>query len=393
MATTARPQEQSPPGNPPRPEQGASSAAPPARGTQTPKPRRRAILIGLGVIIGIAALIWGIKAFLYSRSHISTDDAYVEGHLVPVLARVGGYVTQINGDENQHVNEGQTIVVIDSAEYATKLASAKADLAAAQVAVGMRGYTGQALAQVHTAEGQSAATDAQIVAAQANYDKAVSDLQRTRTLADEQIISRQQLDAAQATADAAHATLIAAQKQAAAAGASVTTAEAGVRLAQARLEAGRAEVAQAALNLSYTHITAPVSGILSRKQVEMGQLVQSGQTLFTIVADTGVWVDANYKETQLNDIRVGQRVQFDVDAYNGREYNGVVESIAAATGAQFALLPPDNATGNFTKVVQRVPVRIRPTDPVNPAYLLRPGMSVNVHIDKDDQDHRQRAAR
>jgi membrane fusion protein (multidrug efflux system) len=244
----------------------------------------------------------------------------------------------------------------------------------------MRGYTGQALAQVHTAEGQSAATDAQIAAAQANYDKAVSDLNRIRTLADQQIISRQQLDGAQAAAEAARASLIAAQKEAAAAGATVTNAEAGVRLAAARLAAAQAGEEQAALNESYTHILVPVTGVLSRKQVEVGQLVQAGQTLFTIVADTGIWIEANYKETQLNDIRVGQTVEFDVDAYGGRTFHGVVESISAATGAQFSLLPPDNATGNFTKVVQRIPVRLRPTDPPDPTHPLRPGMSVNCHI-------------
>jgi membrane fusion protein, multidrug efflux system len=342
---------------------------------------RRIVMIAAICIAAVAALVWAVKTILYSRAHASTDDAYVEGHLVPVLARVGGYAIRVNGVENQHVREVDTLVVIDDAEYRSKLAQARADLAAAQVAVGMRGYTGQALAQVHTAEGQSAATDAQIAAAQANYDKAVSDLRRTQTLADQQIISRQQLDAAQAAADAARAALIGAQKQAAAAGATVTNAEAGVRLATARLAASQAEEVQAELNESYTHIIAPVTGVLSRKQVEVGQLVQAGQTLFTVVADTGVWIDANYKETQLNDIHMGQPVEFDVDAYDGRTFNGVVESIAPATGAEFALLPPDNATGNFTKVVQRITVRVRPTDPPDPAHPLRPGMSVNCHIE------------
>jgi membrane fusion protein, multidrug efflux system len=338
-------------------------------------------MIVLGCIAGIAALTWGIRTWLYSRVHETTDDAYVEGHLVPVLAKVGGYALRVNGVENQHVKEGDTLVVLDDADYRARLAQARADMAAAQAAVGMRGYTGQALAEVHTAEGQSAATDAQIAAAQATSDKAMSDLQRIRLLADQQIVSRQQLDATEATADGARASLIAAQKQAAAAGATVTNAQAGVRLAQARLDAAQAEEDQAALNESYTHILAPVSGVLSRKEVEIGQLVQTGQTLFTVVADTGVWINANFKETQLNDIRVDQSVQFDVDAYGGRTFNGTVESIAAATGAEFALLPPDNATGNFTKVVQRLTVRVRPTDPPDPIHQLRPGMSVNVHVD------------
>lgn len=135
-------------------------------------------MIVLGCIAGIAALTWGIRTWLYSRVHETTDDAYVEGHLVPVLAKVGGYALRVNGVENQHVKEGDTLVVLDDADYRARLAQARADMAAAQAAVGMRGYTGQALAEVHTAEGQSAATDAQIAAAQANYDKAMSDLQR-----------------------------------------------------------------------------------------------------------------------------------------------------------------------------------------------------------------------
>ena len=382
MATTARPEQQAPPQRPAAQSQTDQPAPSGSPASTTPaRPGRRIVLIAIGCIAGIAAITWGVKTFLYSRIHETTDDAYVQGHLVPVLARVGGYALKVNGVENQHVNESDTLVVLDDADYKASRAQAQANFAGAQATSGIRGYTGQAAAQVATAEGQSAATDAQIAAAQANYDKAISDLHRIQQLVNQQIVSRQQLDAFQATADAAHASLIAAQKQAAAAGATVTNAQAGVRLAQARLAAAQAELQTAALNESYTRILAPVSGVLSRKQVEVGQLVQTGQTLFTVVADTGVWVDANFKETQLGDIRVGQAVQLEVDAYGGHTFNGVVESIAAATGAQFALLPPDNATGNFTKVVQRIPVRVRPTDPVDQNFRLRPGMSVTVHID------------
>src|SRR5215469_2742142 len=241
MATTARPEQQAPhqrPGTQPAPDQQAPSG-PGARPTPA-RPGRRIVLIALGCLIGIAAITWGVKTFLYSRVHETTDDAYVQGHLVPVLAKVGGYAVKVNGVENQHVNEGDTLVVLDDADYKARLAQAQADLAAAQAAVGMRGYTGQAAAQVATAEGQGAAAEAQIAAAQANYDKATSDLRRIQQLANQQIVSRQQLDATQATADAAHASLIAAQKQAAAAGATVTNAQAGVRLAQARLAAAQA---------------------------------------------------------------------------------------------------------------------------------------------------------
>lgn len=393
MATSVRPdqaQQPAPSTAPPsgpredQPRQDGPAASPPSTATVrvTPQSRRR-LIIPIVSVIAVLGLVWGVRTWNYSRAHETTDDAYVNGHIVPVLAKVGGYGLRVNGEENQHVKEGDTVVVIDDADTRARLAQAEADLAAAQAAVGTRGYTGQARAQVNTAEGQGAAADAQIAAAQANYDKAAADLQRARQLADQQIISRQQLDAGQAAADAARATLLAATKQAAAAGGTLANAEAGVRLARARLASAKAQEEQAALNESYTRITAPVSGILSRKQVEVGQLVQPGQTLFTIVADTGTWIEANYKETQLNDIRVGQPVEFDVDACGGRTFHGQVESISAATGAKFALLPPDNSTGNFTKVVQRIPVRIRiadPADPADPLCPLRPGMSVTTHI-------------
>ena len=171
------------------------------------------------------------------------------------------------------------------------------------------------------------------------------------------------------------------QRQAAAAGGTVQNAQAGVRLAQARLEAAQASLDNAKLQLSYTNVTAPETGTISKKQVEVGQLVQAGQTMMSIVADTGTWVTANFKETQLNRMHVGQSVVLDVDAYPGCEAEGKVQSLSAATGARFALLPPDNATGNFTKVVQRLPVRIAITKGCGAAHPLRPGMSVVAHTD------------
>jgi len=381
MATTTRPDSSPVTSERPVPAGAAPQQAPAAPAGEPeapPKPKRFITFAILGVLIVIGA-IWGIKTFLYTRVHESTDDAQVDGHIVPVLAKVGGFVDGVFTDENDHIKEGTLAVLIDSSEYVAQLARATGDLAAAQAAVGQKG-SGQAYAQVRTAEGQSAATDAQIVAAQANYAKAKADLARFQELAAKQIVSKQQLDAAQAAADAAQADLLAAQKQAAAAGASVSGAQAGISLAEARVASARATRENAALQLSYTRITAPASGIVSRKQVEPGQLVESGQQLFSIVTDTGAYVTANFKETQLNDIRVGQKVQFDVDAYPGCDAEGLVESLSGATGAKFALLPPDNSTGNFTKVVQRVPVRIRITKGCGDGRPLRPGMSVNVHV-------------
>jgi membrane fusion protein (multidrug efflux system) len=345
-----------------------------------PSGNRQRIVLGLVVLVAILGLGWGLKQWLYGRSHESTDNAQVDGHLVPVLAKVSGYVTAVNVNENDHVRSDSTLVRIDEREYAVKLAQADADLAAARAASGGRGLEGQAQAAVQNATGQRAALDAGIIAARANSTKAEADLARMRELVAKQVVSRQQLDAAQAAADAARAQLNAAQRSAGAAGAGVVNAEAGVRLAQARLAAAQASRDNAALQLTYTRVTAPAGGIISRKQVEVGQLVQAGQPLLTIVSDTGVWVTANFKETQLADIRVGQPVELDVDAYGGLKVEGRVESVSAATGAKFALLPPDNATGNFTKVVQRVPVRIAVVKGIDKDHPLRPGMSVFAHV-------------
>jgi membrane fusion protein, multidrug efflux system len=342
---------------------------------------RKKIIIGVVVVAILIALTWGIKTLIYSRAHETTDNAQVDGHIVPVLAKVGGYVTAVLVQDNDSVSKGQTLVRIDDAEYRVKVAQAEADLAAAQSAAGGRQFTGQSQAAVATASGQRSALDAQIQAALANQQKANADLARMRDLVSKQIVSAQQLDAAQAAAAAAAADVEALQRQAAAAGGTVQNAQAGVRLAQARLEAAQAALDNAKLQLSYTNVTAPETGTISKKQVEIGQLVQSGQTLMSIVADTGTWVTANFKETQLNRMHVGQPVALEVDAYSGCEAEGKVQSLSGATGARFALLPPDNATGNFTKVVQRLPVRIAITKGCGPTHPLRPGMSVVAHTD------------
>jgi membrane fusion protein (multidrug efflux system) len=346
---------------------------------------RKKIILPIVGVLALILLFWAFQKWSYGRTHQSTDNAQVDGHIVPVLAKVGGYVNTVTVSENDSVKAGQLLVQLDDDDYRVRLQQAQADLAAAEATGGGGGFSGQAQSQVQSAAGQRAALDAQIGAARANANKADLDLARARELADKQIISKQQLDAAQAMAAVAHANLLAAERQAAAAGGTVNTAEAGVRVANARTMAARANAANAQLQLDYTHITAPASGEVSRKQVEVGQLVAPGQPLMSIVADTGVWVTANFKETQLAKIRPGQPVEFEIDAYGGCVGEGKVASVSGATGAKFALLPPDNATGNFTKVVQRVPVRIAVTKPCAGNHPLRPGLSAVVHIDTSNR--------
>src|SRR6266581_1748571 len=342
MATTMEPDTRRDPG----------AKTPPPRVTEAVKPggRRRTAFVIMGVVlVALAAL--GARRWIFSLSHQSTDDAQVDGHIVPILPKVGGFVTEIRVDENQRVRVGDTLIVLDDRDYKVRLAQAEADLAVALAGVSNRTRVGQAEAQVEQA--------------QANALKAHADLDRLRPLAEQDIVSQQQLDAAEAAARAADAALAAAQ--------------AALVGADARVGAARAARDQAALNLSYTRITAPASGVVSKKTVELGQLVQAGQPLMSVVPLEDVWLTANLKETQVQDVKPGEPVDFTVDAYPGIHFRGHVESLSPATGARFSLLPPDNATGNFTKVVQRVPVRIRP-DKVDPAHPLRPGMSVVVTI-------------
>jgi len=364
------------PGAPTTSRNGRTAAAEPDKPSN-----RKKFILPIAIVVGLLVLFWAFQKWNYGRAHQSTDNAQVDGHIVPVLAKVGGYVKTVNVNENDHVSAGQLLVQLEDDDYRVRLQQAQADLAAAEATAGGGGFAGQAEAQVQSATGQRAALDAQIGAARANANKADADLARARELADKQIISRQQLDAAQTAASVAHANLLAAERQASAAGGTVNTAEAGVRVATARSLASRAAAENAQLQLDYTRITAPASGEVSRKQVEVGQLVAPGQPLLSIVADTGIFLTANFKETQLAKIHPGQSVDFDVDAYGGCVGTGKVASVSGATGAKFALLPPDNATGNFTKVVQRVPVRIAVTKPCPGNRPLRPGLSVNVHID------------
>jgi membrane fusion protein (multidrug efflux system) len=345
MATTAEPQVKREAGAKAEPPSALSATAEPKPGGQ-----RRTVFAIMGVVL-LALVALGARRWIYGLSHVSTDDAQADGHIIPILPKVGGFVTEVRVDENRSVKAGDTLVMLDDRDYRARLAQADADLAVALAGVSNRARVGQAEAQVEQA--------------QANALKAHADLDRLRPLAVQDIVSKQQLDAAEAAASAADAALAAAQ--------------AGLLAADARVGAARAARDQAALNLSYTRLTAPFFGVVSKKTVELGQLVQPGQPLMSVVPLDDVWITANLKETEIENVKPGEPVDFTVDAYPGLHFRGHVESLSPATGARFSLLPPDNATGNFTKVVQRVPVRIRP-DKVDAGHPLRPGMSVVVTI-------------
>jgi membrane fusion protein (multidrug efflux system) len=350
----------------PAPRAAASPTTGDAPPAPAPRRGRRPIVFAVLGLLALVGLTFGVQRILWARTHVSSDDAQVEGHIIPVLAKVGGYVTAVEVSENQLVATGQTLVLIDDQEYRQKLAQAEADLQVAIAMAGTGGRSGQAVAQV-------AAAEAAAQSARVNATRAKADAERYRALAERQIVSRQQLDAAVAAADAAAAQLTAAEEQTRAA----RSAEQG---ANARVAALRASRDQAALNLSYTRIVAPDSGVVSRKTVEVGQLVQPGQTAMTVVPLDDVWVVANLKETEVADVNPGDHAVITVDSYPGRRFAAHVESLSPATGARFSLLPPDNATGNFTKVVQRIPVRLRLDRPNDPARPLRPGMSVVATI-------------
>ncbi len=337
------------------------------------------------LIAGAVALL-AIGYFGYrwweGRSWASTDDAQVGGDVVPVLSRVSGYVRQVLVNENDNVRQGQLLVVIDDSELNQRLAQAQAQLSMTEQAAGVGPGTGQAEAQAAAARASARAAQAAIAQAAANAQRAHRDVDRLGPLAAQGIVSRQQMDATRAAATAADAQLTMARQNAQAAGAQAQAAQVGVGTAGQQVQAARAAVTEAQLQLSYARIAAPESGVVARKNVEPGQYVNPGQALMAVVPLSNVWVTANLKETQLKGVGIGSPADVTVDAYPGMTFHGKVESISPATGAQFSLLPPENATGNFTKVVQRVPVRIRLNPSGNPNVPLRPGMSAEVSIRK-----------
>jgi membrane fusion protein (multidrug efflux system) len=387
----------------------------------TPPPRRRK-----GIIVAVVVLLVLIALGLWWRSTYSedTDDAQVNGHLIQISSRIAGQVVKVDVNENQFVSKGQPIAELDPSDYQVAvenaqgaLDSAKAAAAVATVSVPIIATnTGSNLssagadvsgaqAQVGQSDQQLQSATARVAQAQANNVKAQADLERYRPLVEKDVISKQQFDAAVAAADSAKAQLADAQAGERAAQAGVRVAHdhlaqsqaqlkyaqtapqqvavqnARAKQAEAQVEQAQAALDQAKLNLSYCKILAPADGIVTRKSVEINQNVAAGQNLLTLVSLEDLWVTANFKETQLRHMDQNQKVTIHVDS-TGKDYSGKVTEIGGATGSVLSLFPPENATGNYVKVVQRIPVRVDFTDLAkeDPSHELRPGLSVEPKV-------------
>jgi membrane fusion protein (multidrug efflux system) len=352
----------------PIPASNAPAPHPPAATTPSSK---------LPVAIGAAAVIALIVIAAYfvvpSWYSESTDDAYVEVHLTTVTAKVPAYVQTLQVDDNAVVKAGELLVELDPRDYAVEVDVAHANLEAAQ------GRCKEADTRVGIADADAAQARAELEVARANAVLAEANLKRLRAVSDARAVSTERVDTATAAAEATHATVTAAQTKVRSSLASADLARAQVRTAAASVAQAQAALDQARLNLSYTKIAAVVSGTIANKTVEVGNYVQPGQTLFAIVP-VAPYVIANFKETQLERIQPGQTVTVRVDAYPHLKLMGHVDSVQRGTGSVFALLPPENATGNFVKVVQRVPVKIVLDNPGEAIKWISPGISVETQV-------------
>jgi membrane fusion protein (multidrug efflux system) len=385
--------------------------------------KRNAVRIIVGAVLVVALAIGGWFLWQYFSSYESTDDAEIDGHVYPVSARIGGTIKAVYVEENQHVNAGQLLAEIDPADYQTALAHAEATLAefvgeaaaadpnvpitrtitSTNIATSVEGVTAARAALAAARQNQEAAV-AHLRQAEADNTVAQADLARYAALVQKEEVSRQQYDRQVDVAKSAEQAVAGNRAAVAAAADQVREAEAMLRQAEstaaqaasnasqqvaiqsatvqqknAKAAEAKAQLDQARLDLSYTKIYAPADGVVGQKNAEIGMRVQSGQELLAVVELRDIWVTANYKETQLRRVRPGQPVTIHVDTFDA-DYDGYVESMPAATGAQFSLLPPENATGNYVKVVQRLGLRIRFHGRVSPDQRLRPGMSVETKI-------------
>lgn len=358
------------------------------------------IILVLCVLVLPLAAYYGYRAWAYYGVHVTTENAYVDATIAQITPRIPGTIATVLIKDNTWVKPGQVLVRLDPRDYEVGVAAAKAALQKARETVD------QLFATVRAAEGRTGEADTQIAAAQAQLAMAQAefrqtelDLERAKQLAKEEVLAAQQFDMAKTRYDVALSRLHTQQKmleqakraastrvteveQAKAALGAATTTE---RAAHSIVQQAEAALHEAQLNLEYCTITAPIEGIVSRKAVEIGQRVQPGQPLMAIVPLHQAYIEANYKETQLTHVRVGQPAEIEADIYPGHVYHGRVESLSGGTGAAFSLLPPENATGNWVKVVQRVPVKIVLDQPVPADKPLRVGLSVEVTIDTSNR--------
>jgi len=342
--------------------------------TTPAKKKNKVLPIVLGVLIVIGG-IFGVKEYLYFSKHVDTDDAQIDGDISPVVARVGGYVKDIYFEENTKVTQDQVLVTLDDRDYKIKLEQAMAGQVGANAGVGV------SQAQIAATAANTSTAKANIEGAKVKLNLAQKDYERYANLIKDGAITQQAFDQAKAQKETAQAAYTAAVDQYNAAVKQVGTTQSQLNVSSSGVAQRQSDVDFAKLQLSYTQIKAPAMGIVSKKNVQKGQLVQAGQSLFAIVNDNSLFVTANFKETQLEKLRSGLKVKIEVDAYPDEELMGEIYNFSPITGAKGSLLPPDNATGNFVKVVQRVPVKIK-LQSTNKELInkLRPGMSVKVSV-------------
>ncbi|HEX4023504.1 MAG TPA: HlyD family secretion protein [Steroidobacteraceae bacterium] len=326
------------------------------------------------IVVSSVALIAAVAVF-YVRDiapYESTDDAFIDGYVTVVSPRVAGQVLRLLVNDNEQVKQGQVLVQIDPRDYRTRLAQARADLAAAQ------SQLQQARAQVLVSVAKVAQSQASVISAAAQALRSGDDLQRYQAV-ESRAVSKTALEQAQVQARSTSAALNAARSAVRGAQAQVQLNEAGVATAMAAIQQAQARAQQAELDLSYTQVIAPVDGRVTARSVQPGNYIEPGQALLALVPRS-VWVVANFKETQLTDLRPGQPVELQIDAYPGMSFKAHVDSLQAGTGGRFSLLPPENAVGNYVKVVQRVPVKIDFNEPVPQGLDVAPGMSVEPRV-------------
>lgn len=360
-------------------------------GKPASKKKNPVFIIILAVLL-IGGGWFGISKYNHSLHHEDTEDAQVSADISPVIPRVAGYVTDVRVHDNQRVKRGDTLMILDNRDYVIKVEQAEAALQIAESNLNSaKATTSAAKANIATSQASVGTVDAQIEAAKVNVWRASEDYNRYANLIKDHSITQQQFEqasAAKQTAEKQLAILQEQKKQATqqtnAVAVQSNAAASQINIADATIHQKKVDVDAAKLNLSYTVITAPQDGLVSKVNVQPGQFVQAGQGLFSIVHSDNVWVIANFKETQLDKMKMGQKVVIKADAYPGHSFMATLTSFSPATGSTFALLPPDNASGNFVKVVQRLPVKIDFTDVSDTLVKkLRPGMNVlvDVHLD------------